>query len=511
MEHGYLQKRFLRAAGILTAAYLCAVFFGLPLVFSNYYFNITETKHTYYLISSGVYLLLLLFARIVYPPEGGREHGSLRVHPAALALCALFAVSVAGAMISRYPGEAFWGENNRYQGLLTLFVYALVALALSNRTLELRWPERAFVLCAVLVSLLGLMNHFGADPLGFYAHLRELDRARFLSTIGNADFYGAYLVLAFAVTLGFFLRAGSVRTRILSALALACVSFGALVAGSDSAALGLCACALVFPMLLFRDPPAMRALALGWVVFFSCAFVFGLLARALPSKTLLSSFSVFVSHPAVSLPLAAVSILIWFSLRSAGEERLLRLQKPYWIAIAALAVLGAAALLLLNTLWRELPIGSLARYVRFNASWGTDRGKIWAFAARFYGSLPPAQQLFGASSGALFHADAARPLFADASLDTAHNEYLQYLVTNGALGLAGYLAALALAIRAGVRRSASSPAFRGFAVAVIAYAAQAAVNIAQPMTTPIFFLLLGILVSRAPQPPPESADAKSAA
>ena len=31
--------------------------------------------------------------------------------------------------------------------------------------------------------------------------------------------------------------------------------------------------------------------------------------------------------------------------------------------------------------------------------------------------------------GALFHADSARPLFSDASLDTAHNEYLQYLVT----------------------------------------------------------------------------------
>ena len=61
------------------------------------------------------------------------------------------------------------------------------------------------------------------------------------------------------------------------------------------------------------------------------------------------------------------------------------------------------------------------------ASWGTDRGRIWAFAARFYDSLPPVQKLFGAGSGALFHADAARPLFSDASLDTAHNEYLQYL------------------------------------------------------------------------------------
>lgn len=510
MESVTLQNRFSRTADLLTSAYLCVVFFGLPLVFSNFYFNITETKQAFFLIASGIYLLFLLFARILFPPQDARLH-RVRIHPAALALITLFAVSVAGALMSRYSGEAFLGENNRYQGLLSLFAYAAVALALSNRALDLRWPERAFVLGAALVSLLGLLNHFGVDPFGFYAHLRESDQGRFLSTIGNADFYGAYLVLAFAVTLGFFLRANTAYTRVLSGLALAIASFGALVAGSDCAALGLIACALVFPLLLFSDLPAMRALALGGVLFFMCAFVFGLLSGMLPSRTFLSSFSVSVRRPAVSLPLAAFFLLVWALLRNTGAARLPRLQRTYIIALAALAALGAIALLLLNTLWKDLPIGSIARYARFNAGWGTDRGRIWAFVSRFYASLPPLQKLFGASSGTLFHADAARPLFADASLDTAHNEYLQYLVTNGALGLACYLAALVFAIRSGIQKHALSPAFRGFTVAAIAYAAQAAVNIAQPMTTPVFIVLLGVLISRAPQPPPEPADANPAA
>lgn len=40
-----LQQKFARAATVLTTAYLCAMFFVLPLVFSNYYFNITETSN----------------------------------------------------------------------------------------------------------------------------------------------------------------------------------------------------------------------------------------------------------------------------------------------------------------------------------------------------------------------------------------------------------------------------------------------------------------------------------
>ena len=66
-----LQQKFLRASSLLTTAYLCAMFLVHPLVFSNFYFNITETKQGFFLIASGVYLLLLLFARIALPPDFG--------------------------------------------------------------------------------------------------------------------------------------------------------------------------------------------------------------------------------------------------------------------------------------------------------------------------------------------------------------------------------------------------------------------------------------------------------
>ncbi len=491
------QKRFLRAAAAFTTLYLCVVLLGVPLIFTNFYFNITETKQSLFLIASGSYLLLLLLARIAFPPDYGVSKPRVPLHPAAVALSALFVVSVIGALMSQYPGDVFWGQNNRYQGLLTLCAYALIVLALSRREIDLRWPMRAFLLAAVLASVLGLLNHFGVDLFGFYHHLREADQGRFISTLGNADFYGSYLVLAFPVALNAVLHASGRRDLALAVAALVCVSFGTLVAGSDSVALGLLVTLAMFPLLLFRDASAMRRFALGWSVFLLTAFVFGLLSGFLPSKTYLSFFAARVSRAVVSLPLFAVSMMLWLLLRRVDENRLLHLRRPYWVLLAGLGALVAVALVLLNTLLVDVPLGSLSRYLRFSASWGTDRGQIWTFVLRFFRSLPPLQQLFGAGSGALFHADSVKPLFSDAGLDTAHNEYLQYLVTNGLLGLACYLAALFFSLREGIRRGASDPVFQGLSVAVIAYAAQAMVNIAQPASTPLLFVLLGLLICRS--------------
>ncbi len=500
-----LQQKFLRAAALLTTVYLCAVFLGHPLVFSNFYFNITETKQFYFMIVSGLYLLLLLFARIALPPDFGVAREKRRLHPAVIALFAFFAVSLIGSLISQYAGEAFFGENNRYQGLLTLFCYAGLVFALSRQEIDLRWPEWAFLLGACLVSLLGVLHHFGVDPLGFTDNLRAQDRGRFLSTIGNADFYAGYVVLAFAVALGFFLRAKRRVSRVASVLILLLVCFGVLVAGSDSAALGLLAVFALAPLLLFSDAASLRRLPLGWAVFFLSACAFGLLSSLLPSTTYLSSFFAVLRRPVVSLTLVALSVALWFALSHIQPERLARAGRPYALVLLGALLTGALALVLLNTLLRELPLGSLERYLRFSESWGTDRGKIWTFVLHVYARLPFVQQLFGASSGALFHADAVSPIFSDAALDTAHNEYLQYLVTNGALGLVCYLAALVFAVRAGFRRSKLDPAYRGLTLAVAAYAVQATVNIAQPMTTPLFFVLIGILISRKTEPTLPSA------
>lgn len=61
---------------------------------------------------------------------------------------------------------------------------------------------------------------------------------------------------------------------------------------------------------------------------------------------------------------------------------------------------------------------------------------------------------------------------------------------------AAYPLMLFFALRSGICKSVLHPAARGLTVALAAYAVQAVVNIAQPMTTPLAILIVGVLVSR---------------
>ena len=87
------------------------------------------------------------------------------------------------------------------------------------------------------------------------------------------------------------------------------------------------------------------------------------------------------------------------------------------------------------------------------------------------------------------------------STNAAHNEYLNYLITVGALGAAAYGTALVSSIILGFRRARQDPMAAVFCAAVICYGAQALVSIAQPITTPLFILFLALCAGRKNQPP----------
>ena len=312
------QLNQLRIRRLTTNVYLTLVCFGLPLVFTRFFFNITETKHVFFIVSSLVYALALILIAILLPKGYGvAKAEQAPVAPALWFLAAFFICLVLGGLLGGHPEDAFFGQNNRYQGILSVFTYCLVALALSRQTLSLRFAEAAVAAGAALVGTLGLINHYGLDPFGFMTNLTAFDKGRFLSTIGNADFYGSYLSLAFPVTFGLFLHAGQKRTRVLSALALVCVSFGALVAGSDSTALGMIAAAVVFPLVLFSDPRGLRRYFAGWAVFALSALCFGLLSPVLPSATYLSAFCVIVSKMPVALGLLLACLVFWLVMKKA--------------------------------------------------------------------------------------------------------------------------------------------------------------------------------------------------
>lgn len=446
-----------------TEAYLSALFFLLPLYVHNAYFDITEAKVGCFALLSALYVAAMAFAELKCPGESEAK-------PACLLFLAYIALTLLSSLL--FIGKAaLLAPSNRYQGIFVLGLYALVFLFCSRHGSFGPWSRTAALSALSLVSLYAVLQSFGLDPLGLWAGIRAADKGRYLSTVGNANFLGAYFSLLLPLCAGLYCTE---RKRwLLPLFALSCPG---LLCGSDSGILGAAVGLLLLYALTAGEESAHRAFGLLLTVFALSLLAYGLLLRFFGFLSL-SPLGKLIASPFVSLPLSAVGLLLWKKGRGA---------KRPWLLPAVICV-GSAAVLLLCNLRPALVPASLRDVLVFSAHWGSDRGAIWLHALELYRSFSPVQKLIGSGSGCLAAYDAANRLFPDAVVDCAHNEYLQILLTSGALGLAAYVLALLAALREGAKKR---PAV---AAAVFGCAVQAAVNIAQCATTPLLVVLLALL------------------
>jgi len=82
--------------------------------------------------------------------------------------------------------------------------------------------------------------------------------------------------------------------------------------------------------------------------------------------------------------------------------------------------------------------------------------------------------------------------FGDSSTDCAHNEFINYLLTQGVLGLAAYLGVMGSVIVRSIKTAKNDPTALIFICPVICYLAQSVVNLYNPIVTPFLFIFLSL-------------------
>jgi len=78
-------------------------------------------------------------------------------------------------------------------------------------------------------------------------------------------------------------------------------------------------------------------------------------------------------------------------------------------------------------------------------------------------------------------------------MDKTHNEYLQYLLTTGIFGILSYISVIVTVLISVIKKLKSNALAVGLLSGLIAYWIQAAVNIAQPFTTPIMYIYIACI------------------
>ena len=481
--------------GLLAGAYAAAVLVWFPW-YANGYLKIAQTKLAAFL---GVTLLAGVLLAVVAPEKADAARWKQQGTAAAVyAAATLISVLLSGSIAA-----ALWGSGG-YLGGFVLTAGAL--LGCMGTAVFLRDPDALcapFIVSGAGVTLLGILNNFGLDPLGFRAAIRPDQYNLFFSTIGNADYLSAFLCLWLPLALHRFAVSKRAEERW---AAFACAEIGFLgMASLDSGltALGLAGAAfglLLFVPLTAQEISRYAVLAAGWT---AAQLAMGILAAQHPLLRTEHPFAV------LGAPVAAAAVML-VCLLAAAAFAVLNKKNPgatclsaQRIICGAAAVICAVLLVLANRC--GVSFGGLDNFLKIGPDWATGRGAIWADVWYCFTHGTLMQMLFGRGPGMVHTALAAVGEALPYGLtDTigAHNEYLELLLTTGVAGLAAYLAFIAAALRTAAKQLNTAPQKRGWLFGAAAYIVQAFFNNRVTAVFPIFLVLLGVLTAE-PQ-----ADAK---
>ena len=491
---------YLSVVKSITHSFISLFLFVLPLVITNAYYDITETKLFAFYILSGLYIVIQLFLFLFFSISKKRDFLkslNFKINFVDVAFI-LFGLSyIISAALSDFGSkDVVFGIGSRYQGVLTILLYVVVYFILT-RTFSfspkcIMWAGIGFS----VVCIIAVLNGFSIDPLGIYLELSGDNKEHYVSTIGNINFYSAYCnILLPSIVVGY-CKATDVKTSVVFGAFVVCGALGIPFTASESFLLGFLVAMLLLFSFFMTDKKALKrfigtcCLFLLTMVSYTKLYNSGLIMDTLHFEP--SALMNLISNPII-VGVLVIAFVFVFVVACKKPNLLHKIKKVYSVLLVIFFVLGLVGIILINSALKEVDLGEFNRYLKFSDNWGTWRGRNWAFCIKTFAEAPLVQKLFGFGPETYYHLTDKTSFYISKSLDQAHNEYLHYLISAGLFGLVSYLCILAGTVKKCIGKLNSNSVAMSILCGLVAYWIQAVVNIAQPFTTPIMFLFIAIL------------------
>ncbi len=191
---------------IIEAGWLVAVV-AVPLFFNIYTARTFEPDKITLL---RIIAMVMVLAWVVKVVEHGRVgDGSLPFKaqaqawlktPLFLPTLGIVSVYLISTIFSISPAVSFWGSYQRLQGAYTMLSYITIFALLASNLRAREQVDRLITIiiaASVPVSLYGIIQHFGLDPLPWAGDVTS----RVASNMGNAIFVASYLTMLIPVTI----------------------------------------------------------------------------------------------------------------------------------------------------------------------------------------------------------------------------------------------------------------------------------------------------------------------
>ena len=191
---------------IIEAGWLAALI-ATPLFFNTSSSRVFEPDKLHLLRSIALVMAVAWIVQLLDTGLSGwiRERGggfwsAIRRTPLVLPTLALVAAYVLSTALSLVPRISFLGSYVRMQGTYTFISYVLIFFMVLTHLRTRAQINRIFyaiILSSLPISIYGIIQHYGLDPLPWGGDVRE----RVAANMGNAIFVAAYLIIALFLTL----------------------------------------------------------------------------------------------------------------------------------------------------------------------------------------------------------------------------------------------------------------------------------------------------------------------
>ena len=466
-----------------------------PLFMHDGYFDITLTKFTLLRVGILIYGFLMIIGIFMLETdklslrstEKKKYKGSFMV----VDICGfMFLLSGFLAFLNApVKSAAYTGINGRRCGLQFLLLMAVMYIMLSYSLRLVGYIFQIFAAVSSFTYVIAILQHLGFDVFGLLENVTQKQQHMFVSTFGNINTFAGFICVSLPLFFGLYIFAGELKSRITYGITIG-LGFAAIIASDSDCAYAGCGAAIV-AFLFVAVYNRKKLLYLQTAIYGS----FGYTLMAVITKYMgevpddIEGFSVMSTCIGALVVITSSLIVIYILCKLFGA----RLEMPVrcQMLIVAIVIFISIIVFVIYGVSQEIALFT------FDDSWGTYRGYVWIRLMELYKDFSLKDKLIGYGNetiAALMNTNyyAEMNAVTGTVYDNAHNEYLQYLITMGILGAASFVALLVSTIVMCFKRAKNNPVLWALALSVISYAAQAAFNVNQSITTPYLFLFISV-------------------
>ncbi len=426
----------------------------------------------------------------------------------AFVLFSIISTFASGQIAHCFMGLSGTKSNGRNMGLLMILMMFVCYAVISRFFFNKKFVFYGIFIGITIVSFVAIVNYYYWDILNIFSHYQSNANVQqnFTSTIGNKNYLSALICVALPFSVGMAISSRDLAMRIVAYVSTAVQFMGLLVATSDGGFLGCFAAIAAILIISSRNLKKLTrfCLCLAIMMFSSKILWLAEIITKNGSKGY-SSFSDFFVNNHIVFAIGVVALAAFIALylfnKSKPDFTIPKYVFYVLLGLVCLVVLVFAGLFIYYTfIDTKSKLTGMKRFFRFDEMWGTHRGYFWIKSFEVFGDMTFTEKLIGAGPETFYfkfipYFSEMNKLFAESSTNSAHNVYINYLITHGILGLGAYLVLIGSALYNAFKRSKENPISFVCAGVILAYAVQDVVNIANPVNTP--WLIAFIALSEA--------------